>query len=276
LAQIHENIMHRGGILIFLIGFVALVCGCETISQDVKGLAKSLKPVTPPEAGRMMIDQYDANKRREGTILISNAPFGGAPPYLANYRDMVDHESDPIVKAVAIRALARHGEPADALRITPHLSHENFQVRWEAAKGLQRLHNPAVAGDLIRVLLDESEQADVRIAAAIALGQYPEDRVFHGLLSALDERELAVNAAAERSLNLLTSQSFDMDSLRWLNWYNSVGSSAAFSRQQEYLYPTYWRDETIWEKLAFWTSLNFEKPAPPAGLRPKSERSTYP
>ena len=59
-----------------------------------------------------------------------------------------------------------------------------------------------------------------------------------------------------------------------VSWYNEH-TDEAFAGQQPYLYPTYWRDDTFLEKLAFWTSNDFEHPAPPAGLRPASERRTY-
>lgn len=250
--------------------------GCETIGQDFSEVASAINPTTPAEAAKMMVDPYDADNRRRGTVLISNAPWGGVEVYVTAYRDMVDHERDPIVKGTAIRALARHGAPEDALRIIPHLSHENPQVRWEAAKGLQRLHNRTAVTDLLRVLRDEVEQADVRIAAATGLAQYPEDRVFQGLVAALEARELAVNAAAQRSLVTLTGQAHGLDARRWLQWYNTMPSPEhAFAGRQEYLFPTYHRDDTIWEKLTFWSSRNFEQPAAPAGLRPKSERSTY-
>jgi len=253
-----------------------LIGGCDTVGQDLGDVSSVFKPTTPHEAIVMMIDPHNADNRRRGTILISNAPWGGTDVYVKQYRDMVEHEHDPIVKAVAIRALAKHGTPDDALKIAPQLVNPNVQVRWEAAKGLQRLHNPAVVSDLLKTLNSETEDADVRIAAAVALGQYPEDQAFQGLIAALDARELAVNVAAETSLNTLTGQSLGLDAPRWLNWYNSVGGTAeAFANHGEYVYPTYARDRSMWEKLAFWTSNNFEEPAPPAGLKPKTERSTY-
>jgi len=256
--------------------WMAFAGGCDTIGQDVNDMTSALKPTSPSEAAKKMIDPYSADNRREGTVLISNASFGGVDVYLAVYRDMVDRERDPIVKAIAIRALARHGQPEDAMHILPHLTHENVQVRWEAAKGLQRLHNTAAVSDLLKVLNNEAENIDVRIAAAVALGQYPEDRVFQGLLNALDERELSVNVAAAKSLETLTGQSLGLDGPKWYAWYHSVAASGnAFAGQKEYLYPTYYRDDSFWEKLAFWSHNNFEKPAAPAGLRPKSERSTY-
>lgn len=250
--------------------------GCETIGQDLGDVASVFNPVKPSDAARMMMDPYDVDNRRIGTVLISNAIFGGADVYVAAYRDMVLNERDPIVKAMAIRALGRHGEPDDAIRILPGLHHENVQVRWEAAKALQRLHNPAAVNDLLKVLRNEAEQSDVRVAAAIAIGQYAEDRAFQGLIAALDARELAINRAAEQSLHTLTGQSHGLDSSAWLTWYREASTNGtAFASQGEYLYPTYQRDESLLERLAFWKANVFEHPAPPAGLRPPTERGTY-
>ena len=253
----------------------AALTGCDTLGQDLKDIGGVFSPTTPSEAARHMVDPYDADNRRTGVELISNAPFGGVEVYVKTYRDMVDNERDPVVKAIAIRALARHGAPEDAMRILPHLSHENVQVRWEAAKGLQRLHNEAVIPDLLKALNADDEHSDVRIAAATALGQYPQDRVFQGLVRALDARELAINLAAGKSLYDLTGEDFGIDPPAWLAWYNSAGSARAFANPKEYLYPTYSRGDLWWEKIMFWTSRNWEKPGLPAGLRPADERKTY-
>lgn len=266
----------RAGLITVCASALIALAGCETLGQDFNDLAAAIKPTSPSEAARDMLDPYDADKRRTGIVLISNAPFGGVEAYVVAYRDMALNERDPIVKATAIRALARWGEPADAVRIAPFLTHENVQVRWEAAKGLQRLHNPAVVPDLVRVMNNENEHEDVRIAAATALGQYPEDRAFQGLVTALDARELAINQAAERSLHDITGQSLGLDRATWFEWYNTHEKKAdAFADSQIFYYPVYWREDTFWEKLMFWTSRNFEQPGQPAGLRPVGERRTY-
>jgi hypothetical protein len=268
----------NGRQLLIVALLAALLAGCESL-DDLGNLSDGLTPTTPSEAARQAVDPTDADNRREGVILLSNATFGGVEAYVKLYRDVVDNERDPIVKAAAIQALGRHGEPADAMRITPHLSHVNQQVRWASAKALQRLHNAAAVPELLRVLRDENEDQDVRIASAIALGQYPEDRVFHGLVDALAARELAINDAAERSLHALTGQSFNMSAPDWLGWYNtetaSRESASVFAGQEEYLYPVYSRKVKWWEKIAFWSPKVFEQPAPPIGLRPEGGRRTY-
>jgi hypothetical protein len=250
---------------------VCALAGCSSMGQDLSEFGESLSPTTPSEAARMMVDPHDPDNRRRGIVLIANSPFGGADAYLAVYRDRVVHETDPLTRAAAITALGRYGEPDDAPAIAAALDDEQFQVRWEATKALQRIHNPAVVADLVRVLRTQTEQPDIRVAAAVALGQYAQDRVFQALVEALDARELAVNVAARESLTTLTGQDSGMEPAAWLRWYNGVANP--FEEQQEFLFPTYQRDETLLEKLAFWSETTFEQPAPPAGLRPPPRRT---
>ena len=252
------------------------ITGCESLDESMGGLTSAFKQVTPSEAARWAVDPTDADKRREGIILLSNAPFGAVEVYVNLYRDSVANERDPIVKAAAIQALGKHGAPADALRIMPHLSATNDQLRWSAAKALQRLHNPAVVPELLRTLASENENRDVRIAVADALGQYPEDRVVQGLIGGLNARELAINTASERSLQTLTGMSFNLNAADWLAWYGeAIKTNSAFASQRDYLYPTYQRDILWYEHIVFWKPKVWEKPAPPAGLRDEDGHRTY-
>ena len=71
---------------------------------------------------------------------------------------------------------------------------------------------------------------------------------------------------------MLTSQDWGLDAQRWLAWYNST--SKAFKGQETFLYPTFERKVTFFERLIFWDPVRFEKPSVPRGLEPKT-RSTY-
>jgi hypothetical protein len=236
----NKELVRRGyaGALVAVWG----LAGCGNIGQDLSEFGDSLSPVTPSEAARMMVDPHDPDNRRAGTVLISNSPFGGADAYLGVYRDRVAHETDPLAKAASITALGRYGGPDDAPAIAACLEDEQFQIRWEATKALQRIHNPAAVPDLLGNLRNVREQPDIRVAAAVALGQYAQDRVFQALVEALDAPALAVNAAAQESLATLTGQDYGLDPALWLAWYNAAAQP--FEGQREYLYPTYQRQET--------------------------------
>jgi predicted FMN-binding regulatory protein PaiB len=250
--------------------------GCDTISQDISFFTESLMPPTPREAADMMVDPHNPDNRRRGLVLIANSIFGGVDEYVNWYRLTVENpEEDPTVKSVAVRALARHGQPSDAPLIATQLGHSSEHVRWEAAKGLQRIHNPDVVSSLLTVVRNQEEQPRIRVAATHALGQYPQDRVFQALIAALDSRHLSINLAAEQSLTTLTGQQLGMDARDWSRWYGDTSVAARFANQQDFLYPTYMRDESWIEKLAFWTSRTFEHPGVPTGLAPASQRRTY-
>ncbi len=262
----------RTVILAWAVGLLAAAVGCETFTQDLNSLGSAIMPVSPEQAARWMVDPNDPDNRRKGTVLISNSPFGGAEAYVTWYRDRIAVEANALVRAALVTALGRWGEPSDAPVIAARLADDNLYVRWEAAKALQRIHNPAVVPDLLRVMRNDDEDTDVRTAAAVALGQYPQDRVFQVLVAALDAPQLSINEAARKSLGTLTGESLGLDPEAWLAWYN--GAAAPFAGQQEYLFPTYQRDETLLEKLAFWSKKSYEQPAPPAGLKPPP-RETY-
>ena len=251
--------------------------GCVT--DDFSEMSQGFTAPTPAEAARNALDPYNADKRREGVVLLANATFGGAAPYMKMYRDYVEHDKDPLVRAAAITALGRHGSPEDALLIAPLLERTldvHQHVRWTAALALQRLHNPAVVPDLIEAIVDQGEVGEVREACCGAMGQYPEDRVMHALFAALDTRELAVNAAAAQSLNELTGQDWGFDRTAWNTWYTAaIARGDAFTGQRDYTYPTYTRDLLWWAHVAFWVDWHFEKPPAPAGLEPIGTRSPY-
>ena len=263
---------------LFVLGLVA--CGGSgCVTDDFNDIGATFFSPSPVDAATDALDPYNPDLRREGVVLLSNASFGGVDAYLKMYRDYVVNDPDPLVRAAAITALARHGDAADAMLIAPFLDRkveENETVRWYAALALQRLHNPEVVGVMETTMRDEEETGEIRAALCVAMGQYPEDRVVQLLLFGLNSRELSVNTESAESLRMLTGQDFGLDPIVWTNWYDSaLASRTAFKDQQEYLYPTYSRGKSWWEYAAFWMDTSWEKPSVPTGKRPRSERRTY-
>lgn len=273
-AAIISGAILRGAILCGATFSGAILCGgCGTVASDMGLIMQDFVPPSPRQAAEWALDPNDPENRRHGTTLLANAPWGGSDVYIEMYRDRVANETDPQVLGISIRALARWGQVDDAPSIASHLAHASREVRWEAARGLQRLHNPNVVAALTRRLGDEDESPDVRLECAIALGQYPQDRVFQALVTALDARELGINLEAEESLRLLTGADLGIDRPAWLAWYRQTADP--FAAQEPYLYPTFSRRIRIVDRLVFWRPLVFETSAPPAGLRPEGARSTY-
>lgn len=244
------------------------VAGCETVppSKATGGILAVFAPPTPAEAARWAADPYDADKRQRGLLLLANAPFGGEPAYLNLYLLRLNDE-DPAVRAVALRALALHGGPDDAMAIAERLQTDPDPiVRREAARALQRIHNPAVVPALIQAVDDKREaDVDTRAYAARALGQYAEPRVVQALIGALNERRLAVNENALDSLKVLTGENFGYVTRAWVAWAGSTKDM--FAHRGDYVYPVFQRDPTIVEMLVpFWGPPNELPNQKPAGM----------
>lgn len=269
--------MNRWCMLLVVLTCMQMLGGC--VMEDIDDISRVFDVPTPGQAARWALDQHDPDRRREGLVLLSNSTFGGAEVYLNLYRDYVENDSDPLVKSAAIAALARHGMPRDALLIAPWTDpavSTSVTIRWAAVKGLQRLHNPDVVSVLVGVAIDQQEQSEVRGAACIAMGQYPEDRVVQALITSLDARELSVNADAAESLFLLTGQSFGMDHTAWRTWYVAAQQAGdPFAGRGTYRYPTYSRDASWWESIAFWLDEQYEPSLRPIGMEDSSERRTW-
>lgn len=250
--------------------------GCES-AQSARG-AKSIfaigKGPTPGEAATSALDKYDPAKRAEGTLLLANAPWGGDEVYVDLYVDAVK-DPDSNVRIAGLRGLARHGSPENAEIIAACLFDENILVRREAARALQRIHNPEVVPSLLVAIrepdpsptarnTDTEKDAEVRAEAANALGQYAENRVVVGLIDALADTQLSVNHNALGSLRTLTGQDLGYDQKAWQEWYSGV--ETAFSARQAYEYPVFQRDASWYEYLPLIPSPPNEPEDAPVGF----------
>jgi hypothetical protein len=235
------------------------VCGCDTAGQDI-GEALKFNTPSPTQAAGWMFHR-DAEKRRLGISLISNSPFGGEEPYMKVYREAIV-DVDPMVRAASAHALGLHGQPEDAPLLATALTDTAQLVRWESAKGLQRIYNDAAVAPLIEAAVNDAD-VDVRMAAATALGQYKERRVIEALIRGLDDRSLGVAFHARRSLNVLTGENFGTNPVAWLEWSRNV--SEPFAKGRVYTYPVYTRDRTLLETITPFGRKTFEEPGVPAG-----------
>lgn len=252
-----------------------MMLACATSLVSCRGIRSSggqkpdsifgaFAPPTPAEAAAWAADEFDADKRYQGTLLLANAPFGGESAYVQMYAKATQDE-DPLVRSAAVRGLSFHGSPEHVPPIMKQFDDPDRLLRWECARALQRIHNP----DAIPALLKhatEKEEPDVmvRAASADALGQYSQPRVLDGLIAALGDRDLSVNDAALRSLRTLTGQDFGDDLRSWVAWKKQA--SAPFAARRDYVYPVFHREKTWLE----WALPIFQPPneivSTPAGL----------
>lgn len=227
---------------------------------------------TPVELSVMATDKYDANSRYVGTLGLAQANFAGEPVYVRLFEENLK-DTDPMVRGAAIRGLANHGEPRHAETIAESLTDASVEVRIEAARGLQRLHNENVIDALIPAVReanprDPSARSEaeprVRAEAATALGQYAQNKVLRALFAALDDSDLAVNRNALASLRTLTGQDFGMDHAAWIDWEDKT--EAHFAGRQLYTYPAYSRKTRLYEYIPFVPNPPNEASAAPVGL----------
>lgn len=226
-----------------------------------------MQPPKPEDAVALALDEYDADKRYRGTALLANAPFGGERPYLELFREAVEDE-DAGVRQVGVRAIGIHGEPEDVPAITARLTDDEWLVRMEAARALQRLHNPdAVVPLTERTTIDNEIQAAVRAEAVLALGQYRQARVLQSLVTALADPSLSVNYNAVAALEILTGQNLGFEPAAWLAWIERADDPFAAGRI--YTYPGFERDKLWYEWIPFLGQPPNESDSVPVGLQPR-------
>lgn len=259
---------------------VLVLASCETPEElrGAKSLLQVAQPITPEQAATMAIDPYDTDNRYRGTMLLANSWFGGEAIYVELYADHLDDE-DANVRVAAVRAIGIHGSPDHVPRVVALLSDPDDRVRLEAARTLQRLHNPVAIGPLIehtrepepsRGVFDGETDARVRAESAHALGQYADLRVLQPLIAALDDRNLAVNIAALHSLRTLTGEDYGFDRRAWLRWFDRT--SSPFAGRTAYTYPAFRRKRTLVEFLPFVPPPPNEPESTPVGMRPVDAR----
>lgn len=262
----------RGGLKlsVCVAGAVVVTMGCAGCQSRGKQARESTSilqffaPPTPEEAARWSVDPFNADRRATGTLLLANAPWGGEDVYVRLYREQIK-DTDPLVRAVAARALGMHGSPDDVPAIVAQLESQERYLRWEAARALQRLHNPVAVEPLCARLSAKKEtEPVVREAAATALGQYAERKVFEALVAALDDRDLAVSRSARASLETLTGRELGDEVRPWVAW--SKQESDLFAGRREYRYPIFTRDADWLETIVPFLRPPNEKPGAPVGL----------
>jgi hypothetical protein len=245
-----------------------LLAGCAGPNNDgdiLADLVESVMPPKPSDVAREAFNVYDADMRRRSVALLSSSYFGHEEPYVRTYRLLID-DQDPTVRAACAHALGIHGTTEDAPVLISLLKDETGFVRWEAAKALQKIHHPNAVMSLMDVLADD-EDADVRMAAAQALGQYPSRPVFNALVGALSDPNFGVVHAASDSLAVLTGYKLGSDGGDWLD-FAAENPSGLFRNGRQYTYKPYQKPPGRFDKIKFWENNDPPAPRVPVGLEP--------
>jgi HEAT repeat protein len=131
---------------------------------------------------------------------------------------MAESDQDPNVRAAGIRALNRSRVDKFTAIYIAALNDKSDMVRLEGAKALANIPDVKAVGALMKILANEADNRDVRIASADALRVYKTSDVAQALIRVLNDRDFGVAWQARRSLNLMTGQDFRYNQAAWLEY----------------------------------------------------------
>ncbi|MEQ8317464.1 MAG: HEAT repeat domain-containing protein [Phycisphaerales bacterium] len=254
------------GALVVSICTLALT-GCGGIQVGEESIVNRFLNTPQANPAELARDPYDPDARYRGTVRLTMELLEPDDRILEIFRDNLDDEY-AAVRAAAARGLGVHGVAADGALLAAALNDPEPIVRRSAATGLQRIHEPEATDRLLELIEPTTEpDQNVRVEAALALGQYPQSDVVVGLVASLrseTEQSLAVHASVVRSLELLTGQDFGLDFIAWQSWIDENGSW--FADQQDYVYPVFSRSRAWWEYLPWMPLPPNETSSTPIGL----------
>ena len=196
-------------------------CSCaklQPLTDFGRNLTDYVTGKTPIKGVTQMEDRYFPDERRVGINHLADRGFGRHEPYTDRYMQVAQYDSDWLVRATAIRALNRSREQRATPVFIKALDDAHPLVRQEAAKGLANVPDPGAAAALARIVANQSEPRDVRIAAADALKHYRTIDVGRALVDTLDSRDFGVAWQSRRSLIRLTGRDLRYDEGAWLSY----------------------------------------------------------
>jgi hypothetical protein len=228
-----------------------LTAGCSDASADAKldaGFRRLFTPQrTPQQYMLIAVSSEDADARRDAVTQIARSKQSKAEWAIKGFVAIALLESDPQARCVAIRALARTGDPRaveTVLRILNHREYPPQEVwppdalcRWDATEVLASLSAagavPEDQREKVRKTLLDRLRSDTdrhaRIAAARGLGCCATEEVLKGLIDGLRDEDFAVVHECEGSLVRLTGETHDCNALAWEDWLE-VNRETAFAR----------------------------------------------
>jgi hypothetical protein len=195
----------------------AVESGVASIGTSISRLFKGASGDTPAKYAQMM-ESPSADARREGIGGLMDLDFAHKPPYTTRYAQIAQADSDPLVRATALRALSRSRDKSATDLFVKALGDPNKQVRLEGVKALINVPDKNAIQPLLKLLTRPEEDKDIRIAAADALRHYKTLEVARALVQMLSDRDFGIAYQSRRSLKALTGKDLRYDETAWLNY----------------------------------------------------------
>jgi hypothetical protein len=178
---------------------------------------------TPIADVKKMEDKDNPDARRQGITALASKSWGQVEPYTKRYRQIAQSDADPTVRAAAVRALNASRDRAAVPVFIAALLDNSPAVRLQAAKALSNVPDPSAADGLSRTVGNQTEQKDVRIAAAEALRHYRTIGVARVLAGTLAGKDFGVAWQSRWSLRILTGKDYKYDERAWLEYFTGPG-----------------------------------------------------
>lgn len=131
-------------------------------------------------------------------------------------------EKSPIVRAAAVRTLAKVDDPKFFPNIAAAMKDASPTVRFDAADSFELIIYPQAETELQRLALDDDNE-DVRTAACQALKNYRSDDTYRTLLRCLEDESFTVREAAHESLVTMTGADNGYDPTKWVSDPKQLG-----------------------------------------------------
>jgi hypothetical protein len=190
-------------------------------SRLLRGLSQAitrLRGHTPLVDVRMMENTSSADERRKGIFNLVGQEFAQQEPYTRRYRQIAQSDPDATVRATAIRASNASRDKAAVPIFIAALADKSDLVRLQAAKALSNIPDPSAAEPLSRVLGNQAETRDVRLAASEALRHYRNLDVARVLAGTVGGRDFSIAWQSRWSLRILTGRDLGYDERAWLEY----------------------------------------------------------
>jgi hypothetical protein len=189
--------------------------------SEVSHTFGALRGKTPVADVRMMENPNSADERRKGIYNLVQRDFGQQEPYTKRYRQIAQNDPDATVRATAIRA-SNASRDREAIPVFIGALNDKIDlVRLQAAKALSNNPDPSATDPLMRMLGNQAESRDVRIAAAEALRHYRNADVARVLVGVVGGRDFSLAWQSRWTLKILTGRDLGYDEHAWLEFLAS-------------------------------------------------------
>jgi hypothetical protein len=160
----------------------------------------------------------DHERRRQLATLadtIGSMPANQQQFWSGHLEQMIEHDSSPEMRRLAIQAAGNLRDPSAATLIDKGLDDDSVKVRMEACKALGRRGDETSARALASVAGTETSE-DVQHAALTALASHDSPVAVKALQAALHNRNPATRDLAMQSLRDVTGKNYGDDPQVWI------------------------------------------------------------